>query len=101
MGRRLQLQTELEELLGSRNVYFQPPPNIRMNYPAIVYEMDNRWDTHASNRPYVHKKRYQVTSIDNTPDSLTPDKIAELPLSSFSRNFVTENLHHVVFNLYY
>jgi len=33
MGTRLELQNLLENILGSRNVYFQPPENLKLNYP--------------------------------------------------------------------
>ena len=39
MGTRLELQNKLEELLGSRHVYFQPPESVKMEYPAIKYSM--------------------------------------------------------------
>lgn len=101
MDRRLKLQTLLETLLGTRNVYFQPPENIKMKYPAIVYQRDNNWSEFASNLPYAHKKRYQVTVIDTNPDSSIPDKVRRLPLASFSRHFVADNLNHDVYNLYF
>ena len=40
MATREQLQTKLEELLKSRNVYYQPPATVRISYPAIVYFKD-------------------------------------------------------------
>ncbi len=30
----------LVSLLGSDNVYFQPPPTVKMQYPCIVYKRD-------------------------------------------------------------
>lgn len=101
MDQRLKLQTLLETILGTRNVYFQGPSNVAMKYPAIVYEIDDIWTEYASNLPYAHKKRYQVTVIDKNPDSSVPDKIARLPLSGFSRRFVANNLNHTVFTLYF
>jgi len=101
MGQRVQLQAKLEELIGSNNVYFQPPSNIQMNYPCIVYERDMMETSYADNLPYRHTKRYSVTCIDRNPDSEIPDKVADLPLSGFSRHFVADNLHHDVFNLYF
>ena len=101
MDKRLQLQTLLETLLGSRNVYFQPPSNIQMKFPAIIYERDNSWVEHASNLPYAHQKRYQVTVVDPNPDSLLPDKVEKLPLCSFNRHFVVDNLNHNVFSIYF
>lgn len=100
-ARRLQLQYFLESILGSDNVYFQPPPNLGMQYPCIVYERDNAETIFADNSPYHNTKRYQVTVIDQNPDSPTPDKIAGLSLCSFERHFTADNLNHDVFNLYF
>ena len=38
MKTRYELHEFLCEILGSRNVYFQPPESVKMKYPAIVYE---------------------------------------------------------------
>lgn len=101
MDKRLQLQVLLESILGSRNVYFQPPSSHVIRYPAIVYERDSMDVSHAGNQPYSLKKRYQVTVIDKDPDSEIPDKIAALPLCRLARHFASDNLNHDVFNIYY
>ena len=97
---RLALQSFLEELLGSGNVYFQPPASVKMSYPAIVYGRDDRDTKFADNAPYAGTWRYQVTVIDRDPDTLIPVKVASLPMSDLSQVFVAENLHHYVFFLY-
>ena len=38
VDRRNDLQKLLVEVLGSKNVYFQPPESVKMKYPAIVYQ---------------------------------------------------------------
>lgn len=101
MGTRLQLQTLLEALLGSRNVYFQAPNNEEMQYPAIIYSRDYVLAQHADNRPYRNTTRWQVTIIDEDPDSLVPGKVAQLPMSTFSRFFVADQLNHDVYDLYF
>lgn len=104
MGRpRSEFSTLLRSLLpeGSKNVYFQPPSNITMQYPCIVYERDYAEDKHANNALYSHTKRYKVTIIDSDPDSVIPDKVAQLPLSAFQRFFVTEQLNHDIYNVYF
>ena len=101
MGQRLELHTLLQGVLGSTNVYFQPPSDLAMNYPCVVYSQDNAKTEFAGNKPYSYAKRYQVTVIDRKADSLIPDKIAMLPLSNFERAFTANNLHHHVFNLYF
>lgn len=101
MAPRLELQALLEDLLGSRNVYFQPPASVKMQYPCIIYKRDFVAITHADNRPYKHKKRYQVTVVDRDPDSGIPEKVEKLPTCSFDRSYTAENLHHDVYNLYF
>lgn len=101
MGTRLELQTLLEDILGSRNVYFQPPETLKISYPCIIYTRDYAVTNFADNNPYTHTKRYSVTVIDKNPDSLIPDKIAALPLSTFVRHFTADNLNHDIYNVYF
>jgi hypothetical protein len=101
MAPRLELQTLLEGVLESENVYFQPPANVSMAYPCIVYALDNAKTEFADNHPYSRYKRYQLTVIDRNPDTLIPDDVAQLPLSVLNRVFTADNLHHYVFNLYF
>ena len=101
MGQRLDLQTLLETLLTSDNVYFQPPASLQMLYPAIVYNRDTERTHFADNSPYSRTKRYQVTVIDRNPDSAIPDKVAQLPLCQRQRTFAKDDLNHDVFVLYF
>jgi hypothetical protein len=101
MAPRSELQTLLVELLGSGNVYFQPPTNLVMSYPCIIYNRDSIDIRHADNKPYKHEKRYQITVVDADSDSDIPDKVEKLPRCSFDRAFVADNLNHTAFNLYF
>jgi hypothetical protein len=97
---RLQLQSRLEVLLGTPYVYFQPPPSLVINYPCIVYHIDKGDTDFAGNRPYRYYERYQVTVIDEDPDTDIRFKIAALPTSIFDRWYAANNLNHYVYNLY-
>lgn len=105
--RRLELQNLLEETLAGENgedkenVYFQPPPDIQMLYPAIVYNRDSSNTGHANNLPYWRAKAYQVTVITSNPDSEIPDRVAALPRCEHQRFFSTAGLNHDVFTLYF
>lgn len=99
MAQRLELQSLLEGLLGSGNVYFQPPPDYMMSYPCIVYNRSNIRSKHADNFPYKHVKEYTITVIDADPDSEVPDKVSKLPQSVFERHFTADNLNHDVFSI--
>jgi hypothetical protein len=101
MAQRLELQALLISLLGSTNVYFQPPENVKMQYPCIIYNRDDRAIEYANNEPYKHKTRYQVTVVDQNPDSDIHEKVAELPLCSYDRFYAADNLNHDVYNLFF
>ena len=101
MGQRLALQSLLEGLVGSGHVYFQPPDNVQMQYPCIVYKRDVAVAQFASNNPYRYTKRYEVTIIDSNPDSEIPDKVAALPMSMHNRFFTVGNLNHDIFQIYF
>lgn len=101
MGQRLELQELLEELLGSDNVYFQPPESIQMKYPCIVYRLSNYYTVFADNNPYKMKKRYQITLIDQNPDNVIKDEIAKLPMCTFDRFFTSGLQNHYVYNIYF
>jgi hypothetical protein len=101
MPSRVELQTILENLLGSSYVYFQPPESIKMQYPCIVYSRNTARTSFADNRPYAHHTGYQLTVIDKNPDSEIPGRIAALPLCSFSNHYTKDNLNHDIFTIYY
>ena len=99
MGTRIQLQSLLETL--APQAYFQPPANLEMAYPCIVYKVDNMSTDFADNSPYRLTTRYLVTVIDEDPDSMIPKAVASLPMSLYLRGYVANNLNHSVFNLYF
>lgn len=72
-----------------------------MKYPCIVYQRDFESVIFADNAPYRNKTRYQITIIDQNPDSDIPDKVAKLPLCVFNRFFATDNLNHDIYNLFF
>lgn len=98
---RSDLQEILENLLGSANVYFQPPANLTMQYPCIVYGRNNADVDFAGNFPYRDCLRYQITVIDRNPDSDIPKKVAQLPMTLMQRAFAANNLNHDVFFTYF
>jgi hypothetical protein len=101
MAERLELQALLSGIEGVKKAYFQEPPANMMEYPCIVYSVDNRNTAFANNLPYRSIKRYQVTVIDENPDSKIPDAVAALPTSTFSTRFKASNLNHEVYSIYF
>ena len=101
LDNRLLFHEELVGLLGSRNVYFQPPENIRMNYPCIIYSREDIYNVHADNLPYLQDHSYQVIVVDRDPDSEIVDRVSQFPMTRFDRHYVADNLNHDVFTIYY
>lgn len=99
MGARTDLQMVLEGI--TTNVYFQPPPNVMMSYPCIVYTRSNGDTIFADNMPYSIETRYTITVIDKNPDSEIPPKIAALCKCIYDRHYISENLNHDVFSIYF
>nr|DAW59388.1 MAG TPA: tail completion protein [Caudoviricetes sp.] len=101
MGSRLDLQNLLESVLGSRNVYYQPPESIRINYPAIIYSRNDIDNTFADDIVYMQNHTYQVIVIDANPDSKIVNKISKLPMCRYDRHYTSDNLNHDVFIINY
>lgn len=101
MKSRLDLQIELEEILGSRHVYYQPPENLKIEYPAIIYSVNDYIGINADNIKYNNVTQYQIIVVDKKPDNAAIQKILEKPLSSFDRHYSYNNLNHDVITLYY
>jgi hypothetical protein len=102
MSTRLKLQTELEDLLGSRNVYFQPPTNLMMKYPCIRYSGSGVDSKKANDHLYNYTKRYEGVIIDPNPDSeIAMRLLMHFPMCSLGSQYVADNLNHFPFTLYY
>lgn len=99
MRTRLELHSELVKILGSRNVYFQPPENLRRQYPAIVYERSALRSANGDNEKYLKWHQYQITVIDPNPDSDIVSKMEDFPFTRYVRHFTTEGLNHDVFQV--
>lgn len=96
-----ELQFLLEKILGTPNVYFQPPSDKKLAYPCIVYHLDHVKAIYADSIPFGRFKRYSVTYISKSPDQYIPDKLGKLPMCTFDRFYVADNLNHTSYRLYF
>ena len=102
MASRLNLHEELCEILGSRNVYFQPPESIKLVYPCIVYERSGFNKLAANDAFYRGVNQYHVVVIERDPDSEIPNRIiSHFPMCNAGNPYTSDNLNHTPFNLYY
>lgn len=101
MASRLKLHEELVKILGSDNVYFQPPENIKISYPCIIYSIDGYHTLRADDLLYNHKIEYMVILISTRSDIPLLEQILGLPLCRFNRAYKSDNLYHYVYSIYY
>lgn len=99
MAPRPQLHQLLETF--TQHVYFQPPTNVKLEYPCIIYKRDFADTKFADDITYDRTIRYAITVIDQDPDSEIPSKVAALQMSLFNRFYTVDNLNHDVFNVYF
>lgn len=101
MNRQEELQLLLEKLLGNRNVYYQPPSNVQMNYPAIKYTKSRIQSKFANNAAYSFSHQYEIIVIDKRPDNPVIYELLKLPYCSHDRHYKSDNLNHDVLTLYF
>lgn len=101
MGSRLDLQNLLEFVLGSRNVYYQPPESVKIKYPAIIYRRNDIDNNFADDIVYMQNYTYQIIVIDADPDSEIVDRVSKLPMCRYDRHYTSDNLNHDIFILNY
>lgn len=95
------LRSIVKERCGEEHVYYQPPTGLKMKYPCICYERSKIRNAAASNKVYIQRLFYQITVIDPRPDSEMTAAVAKLERASHDRLFMSDNLYHDVFTIYY
>jgi hypothetical protein len=100
MGDILELHSKL--LTYMPNVYFQPPSNIQMVYPCIVYNKTKKLNKFGNDARYLSKQGYQIMVIERVPDSDIADNIEGFFQNcSISQYYTVDNLNHTTIDLYY
>lgn len=101
MADHIKLQSLLEELLESDNVYYKPPESAKMHYPAIRYSKKAITTKYANDANYSTRDCYELTVIAKLPDHPIIKKLLALPYCSYDRSYVADNLNHDVLIIYY
>lgn len=102
MASRRDLQSKLEEILGNRNVYFQPPENLKLNFPCIIYGLNKIQLHKANNKPYKVDKCYNLTYIHHDADNqLTEDILGLFDYISHNNTSKTNNMYHDNYTIFY
>lgn len=95
------LQNKLETLFPDAHVYYQPPSNHVMEYPAIRYSRADIQTRHADNAVYSATNKYELIVIAKRPDCPIVEELLQLEYCSYDRHYTANNLHHDVFTLYF
>lgn len=94
---------ELQDLLEAicPNTYFQPLPDMVLEYPAIVYRRAPGNTQFANNKPYSFTQQYELTLIARNPDEVIFAALRQTPRTTHDVFFVADNLNHDVFTTYF
>ena len=102
MSTRLELQEKLETLLGSENVYFQPPESIKLKYPCIVYSLDPVYTENADNKKYIVINRYHIKHIyKKLSGCLRNELLNSFMMISHDNTLIAEGMYNDDFTLYF
>lgn len=91
---------QLQQAVQHNRVYFQPPENLKIGYPAIVFHLSKIEVDRASDMPYKGAKEYSVTLITKDPEPDVIDEILKIPYSSLDTTYISDGMNHFVFAIY-
>ncbi|MBR2246676.1 MAG: hypothetical protein IJ880_06600 [Bacilli bacterium] len=100
LDRRLEFDARLRRILGSDNLYYEPPASLKMKYPCIRYSRSRIDTVNANNKVYLGNQRYEIIAIYYDVDSDIPERILhndEGLVFTSDRHYVADGLHHDVF----
>lgn len=90
----------LRQAVQHDRVYFQPPENLKIGYPAVIFHLSKIEIDHASDAPYKGAKEYSVTLITKDPEPDVIDEILKIPYSSLDTTYISDGMNHFVFTVY-
>lgn len=104
LDRRLLLDEKIRRILGSTNVYFEPPASLIMKYPCVRYKRSNIDVVFADNKAYLGHNRYEIIVIFKDADDDLPGKFLyndEGLVLNVERTYIADGLHHYVFTTHF
>ena len=101
MEKRADLDALLVETIGNENVYFQPPENLQIQYPCVIYSLHDFYTRKADNLKYHRTPQYDLIYITEDPDDENIEKLDDLPFCSIGTPYTADNLHHYPYTIYF
>lgn len=95
------VQSLLEEVLGSNHVYFQAPPNTGMTYPCIVYQYIRTMAKNADNTPYIVTGYWEIHHMyKSIKNDLKEKMIYACPYMAHNNRIVKDGVYNDYYTLY-
>ena len=101
MDSRSELQKVLEGVDDRLTVYYQPPSNITLQYPCIVYQLSRVRRVMGNNKVYHLRRSYTLLLITKGLNDDLIDKLLQLPYVRHDRSYRANNLQHESFTINY
>lgn len=90
----------LQKAVDHNRVYFQPPENLKIGYPAVVFHLSKIKHDHADDVPYKGAREYSVTLITKEPEPEVLDEILKIPYTTLDTTYISDGMNHFVFTTY-
>lgn len=98
---RTDFGAKLRSLEEGSHTYFQPPSNVRIDYPCFIYSLTVGRTMLADNIRYGYAEGYEVIYITTDPDTIVPKKIMDaFSYCSDGKPYVSDGLYHYPFTIY-
>lgn len=90
----------LQKAVDHNRVYFQPPENLKIGYPAVIFHLSKIKLDHADDVPYKGAREYSVTLIAKEPEPKVLDEILKIPYTTLDTTYIVDGMNHFVFTTY-
>jgi len=90
----------LRKAVDHDRVYFQPPENLKLGYPAIVFHLTKIKVDHADDVPYKGAREYMITLITKEPEPDALEEILKIPYTTLDSTYISDGMNHFVFTSY-
>lgn len=90
----------LQKAVDHNRVYFQPPENLKIGYPAVIFHLSKVKIDHADDTPYKGAREYSVTLITKEPEPEVLDEILKIPYTTLDTTYIADGMNHFVFTTY-
>lgn len=102
--KRLALYEELRTMFPEGylyNIYYQPPHNIKMNFPCIEYSFDGVNKTYANDATYLKSYKFTGMVISKNIDDPLFDAFIDHSRFKIVNKTIVDGLHHLYFEINY